>query len=81
MFTGNESALSVAGQTIGLIGGLVKQATALRGRPLHPAIVANITKDQVPLFMPPHRPFSRPTLSAKTAGQFLDLLVDLDNAI
>jgi hypothetical protein len=72
---GNEPALAIPGQAIGFVGRLLDQADPLSGRPFQAPIIANITKQEIPAFMPPDRAFGGSSLATKAAGQFFDLPV------
>src|SRR5262245_3078151 len=73
-FTGNQPPLPVAGESVCSIGGLLYHTDASLWSPFHTPIVANIAKHEISAFVPPQRPFGRPQIIAKAAGQFFYFL-------
>ena len=75
LLTGNQSALGVSGESVGLIGGLQEHGCALSWRPLHSPIIGNVTEEEVPAFLPPYRALG----TIVTTAQLLHLLVPRHN--
>jgi len=81
MLAGNEPALEVARQPIGAVRRLLVDRHTLARHVLHPAIVVNITEQQVAAFLPPHRAFGWPQRAPEALGQLLDGLGGGDNLV
>jgi hypothetical protein len=81
VFAGDEPALEVAGEPIGLVGGLLDQSDTHARRPLQPPIIANVTEQEIAAFLPSHWAFGRSTRATKAAGEFFGLLTHIDETL
>src|SRR5262249_32747071 len=68
VFAGDEAALSVPREPIGLVGGLLHQGDPSSWRPLHTPIIADIAEDESAIFLPPHWPLGWPALPTEAPG-------------
>src|SRR5262252_3948130 len=81
VFAGDEPALEVSGEPIGLIGGLLDEGDTGARRPLHAPIISNVTEQKIASFLPPHWAFGRSTRTTKARGEFFDLLTHVDEML
>src|SRR5712691_6663414 len=81
VFAGDEPALEVPGEPIGLIGRLLNQGGTRARRPLHAPIIPNITKNEIATFLPPHGAFGGSSHATKAPGEFFDLLLHVDETL
>src|SRR5580700_6342827 len=65
LLAGQQPALEVAGQPVGLVGLVLENAHALAGRVFHPLAGVNVAEQEVAAFLPPHRPFHRAERAAQ----------------
>src|SRR5262249_23589831 len=60
---GNDPALEIAGEAVGLVGVLLEHADALPRRVFHPLAGVDVAEQQIAAFLPPHRAFRAWTLT------------------
>src|SRR5918996_1250379 len=81
VLTGNEAPSAVAGEPVGTVRRLVKEAHPFAWGPLHAPVVVDIAKQQIAALVPPHRALGRAHLTAKTVGEFFELLMRINRAL
>jgi hypothetical protein len=59
VFAGQQPALQVAGEAIGLVGVLLEYGDALAGRVFHAFAGVDVAEQQIAALLPPQRPFGR----------------------
>ena len=81
MFAGQQPAFQVAGESVGVVGGLLEEGDALIGRPFHAPVVVDVAEQQVAAIAPPEWAFGWASVASEAGTEFLYLLVNGKQAV
>jgi hypothetical protein len=81
VLAGDQTALEVAGQPVGLVGLVLEHGDALARRILHPLAGIDVAEQEVAAFVPPQRPFGRSKRPAEALAQLEDRLGRRDDGV
>ena len=81
VFAGEQASLEVAGESVGVVGGLLEEGYAFVGVPLHAPVVVYVAEQEIAAVAPPEWPFGWAVVAAEAVGQFLYVLVGGEQAV
>lgn len=86
MLAGQEAALRVSGEAVGLVGAGLEFGQAVGVVVAHATVASDVAEEQVATLLEPDRAFGGPpgdakggTVAAETAGEPFDFLVQVDD--